>query len=131
MNDDNDSNEFDNAKDRILELCKLAQGNITTIHWCKQQIKKSLKVMDRLVSRLEESKDKSDTNLAKRLETLIHKQTESCKDLGDKIKIEIESLEAIRIASKAYGIDIKTRLFELSDNDAELDSDIDDLFSEK
>ena len=41
---------------------------------------------------------------------------------------QIESLEAIRIASKAYGIDIKTRLLEL-DNSLE-SSDFDDLFSD-
>ena len=35
------------------------------------------------------------------------------RNLVKKLQIEIESLEAIRVASKSYGIDIKTRLFEL------------------
>ena len=48
------------------------------------------------------------------------------KNLGEKIKLEIESLESIRIASKAYGIDIKTRLLEI-DNKLE-SSDIDEFF---
>ena len=43
---------YNKIRDQILELCKLEQGNITTIIWCKTQIKKRLKVLDRLVERL-------------------------------------------------------------------------------
>ena len=121
MDGDNDKEKgYDKIRDQILELCKLAQGNITTIHWCKTQLKKRLKVLDRLVERLtivkEASEDSNVTSDATdRLEKLIKKQTDACKELGDKIKTEIESLEAIRVASKAYGIDIKTRLLEIDD----------------
>ena len=48
--DDDRKKGYDKIRDQILELCKLAQGNITTIHWCKSQIKKRLKVLDRLVT---------------------------------------------------------------------------------
>ena len=41
-NDDGDSNKED-YREQILQLCKLAQGNITTIYWCKQQIRKTIK----------------------------------------------------------------------------------------
>jgi hypothetical protein len=133
MSDDEDKEKgYDKIRDQILELCKLAQGNITTIHWCKTQLKKRLKVLDRLAERLaviKESKGKvhEDTSEAHiRLELLIKKQTDACKELGDKIKTEIESLDAIRIASKAYGIDIKTRLLEIDDK-LEL-SDMDEFF---
>ena len=115
-------------------MCKLAQGNITTIHWCKAQIKKRLKVLDRLVERLHLLSKSNDSEgvteeTSKRLQNLIKKQTNECKELGEKIKLEIESLESIRIASKSYGIDIKTRLLEI---DNKLDSsDIDEFFSEE
>jgi len=112
-------------------LCKLAQGNITTIHWCKSQIKKRLKVLDRLIERLsninESTELKTETNT--RIELLIKKQTDACKELGEKISSEIESLEAIRVASKAYGIDIKTRLLEIDDKLSQ--SDMDEFFSEE
>ena len=125
---------YDKIRNQILELCKLAQGNITTIHWCKGQIKKRLKVLDRLVERLSlltESNDSGEIteDTSKRIQLLIKKQTNACKELGEKIKLEIESLESIRIASKSYGIDIKTRLLEI---DNKLDSsDIDEFFSDK
>ena len=136
MADDKDDKKgYDKVRDKILELCKLAQGNITTIHWCKRQLKKRLKVLDRLVDRLSNVKGEqsSDTTLSndssKRIEVLIKKQTDACKELGEKIKLEIESLDAIRVASKSYGIDIKTRLLEI---DRKLESsDIDEFFSEE
>lgn len=135
MEDDKDKkNGYDKIRDQILELCKLAQGNITTIHWCKDQIKKRLRVLDRLVERLSSIKStegddkKISEDSSKRIESLIKKQTDACKELGEKIKSEIESLEAIRIASKSYGIDIKTRLLEI-DNKLE-SSDIDEFFSD-
>ena len=136
MDGDNDKEKgYDKIRDQILELCKLAQGNITTIHWCKTQIKKRLKVLDRLVERLSSVReDTSDDqtpppDATKRIEILIKKQTDACKEIGEKIKSEIESLEAIRIASKAYGIDIKTRLLEI-DNKLE-SSDIDEFFGDE
>ena len=114
---DNDNNGYtggdDETRSHILELCKLAQGNITTIYWCKQQIRKRLKILDRLVVRLKESEKESDKE---RIEKIIGEQTNYCKELGEKIKLEIESLDAIRVAAKAYGIDIKTRLLELDDS---------------
>ena len=135
MADDDDRKKgYDKIRNQILELCKLAQGNITTIHWCKGQIKKRLKVLDRLVGRLSllsESNDSKEItdDTSKRIQLLIKKQTNACKELGEKIKLEIESLESIRIASKSYGIDIKTRLLEI---DNKLDSsDIDEFFSDK
>lgn len=135
MADDDDRKKgYDKIRNQILELCKLAQGNITTIHWCKGQIKKRLKVLDRLVERLSlltESNDSGEIteDTSKRIQLLIKKQTNACKELGEKIKLEIESLESIRIASKSYGIDIKTRLLEI---DNKLDSsDIDEFFSDK
>jgi len=132
--DDDRKKGYDKIRDQILELCKLAQGNITTIHWCKAQIKKRLKVLDRLVERLSSIPDsKSDDEVSddtrRRIQLLIKKQTTACKELGEKIKLEIESLEAIRVASKSYGIDIKTRLLEI---DNKLDSsDIDEFFSDE
>ena len=126
--EDNKKNKS-KIRDQILELCKLAQGNITTIVWCKSQIKRRLKVLDRLVERLSTISDENRENVEdskKRLEVLIKKQTDACKEIGEKIKIEIESLDAIRVASKAYGIDIKTRLLEL-DNKLE-SSDFDEFF---
>jgi hypothetical protein len=132
--DKNNKKGYDKIRDQILELCKLAQGNITTIVWCKSQIKRRLRVLDRLVERLANLKESadSDKNLKphanERVELLIKKQTDACKELGDKIKTEIESLDAIRVASKAYGIDIKTRLLEI-DNKLE-SSDIDEFFDE-
>ena len=121
MADDDDRKKgYDKIRNQILELCKLAQGNITTIHWCKGQIKKRLKVLDRLVERLSlltESNDSEEiTRYSKRIQLLIKKQTNACKELGEKNKVEIESLESIRIASKSYGIDIKTRLLKLITN---------------
>jgi hypothetical protein len=114
---DSDSNS--DYKDQILELCKLAQGNITTIYWCKQQIRKRLKILDRLVEKLSKlKKQKNDSQSAdtkQQVETVIKKQTDACKNLGIKIQEEIESLEQIRIAAKSFGIDIKTRLLELDD----------------
>lgn len=132
MEDDkNNKNGYDKIREQILELCKLAQGNITTIHWCKSQIKKRLKVLDRLIERLSNIKEstelKTETNT--RIELLIKKQTDACKELGEKISSEIESLEAIRVASKAYGIDIKTRLLEIDDKLSQ--SDMDEFFSEE
>ena len=126
--EDNKKNKS-KIRDQILELCKLAQGNITTIIWCKSQIKRRLKVLDRLVERLSSVSEENRENVEdskKRIEILIKKQTDACKELGEKIKIEIESLDAIRVASKAYGIDIKTRLLEL-DNKLE-SSDFDEFF---
>lgn len=135
MADDKDDKKgYDKIRNQILELCKLAQGNITTIHWCKGQLKKRLKVLDRLVDRLSNINESTDTtklsdDSSKRIEVLIKKQTDACKELGEKIKLEIESLEAIRLASKSYGIDIKTRLLEI---DNKLDSsDIDEFFSDE
>ena len=81
MADDDDRKKgYDKIRDQILELCKLAQGNITTIHWCKAQIKKRLKVLDRLVERLHllsKSNDSEDVTeeTSKRLQNLIKKQT--------------------------------------------------------
>ena len=124
-NDDGDSNK-ENYREQILQLCKLAQGNITTIYWCKQQIRKRLKVLDRLVKRLSDLED--DDTQKNRIESIIKKQTDACKELGDKIEAEIESLEAIRVAAKSFGIDIKARLLELDDT---LDGDdFDDFFAE-
>lgn len=121
-NDDKDKNGYNDDKDdlseHILEMCKLAQGNITTIHWCKTQIRKRLKVLDRLVDRLKNMADddsKSNKHDSKRIERIIKRQTDSCKELGEKIQLEIESLEAIRIAAKSYGIDIKTRILQMDD----------------
>jgi hypothetical protein len=108
-------------REHILQLCKLAQGNITTIYWCKQQIRKRLKVLDRLVERIGRAKKSSaDSNDIERIERVVKRQTDACKELGDKIESEIESLDAIRIAAKSYGIDIKSRLLEL---DYSLDGD--------
>ena len=123
-----DNNSYDDTREQILQLCKLAQGNISTIHWCKKQIKKRLKVLDRLIERLAQFKKDEKPGQIARIEAIIKKQTDACKELGEKIKAEIESLEAIRIASKSFGIDIKTRLLEL---DNTLDSsDFDDIFGE-
>ena len=104
-------------KEQILELCKLAQGNITTIYWCKQQMRKRLKVLDRLVGRMAKIKklpsSKKTENNKNHLEEIVRKQTDACKNLGLKIQEEIESLEQIRVAAQSFGIDIKTRLLEL------------------
>ena len=118
----------ENLADQILELCKLAQGNLTTIFWCKQQIRERLKKLDRLVERLEKVNDE-DTGEKKRLKNVIKKQTTSCKELGDKIQLEIESLDAIRIAARSYGIDIKQRLIEM-DRSLEDKEGFDDFFNE-
>ena len=123
-NDDGD--EGTDYREQILQLCKMAQGNITTIYWCKQQIRKRLKVLDRLVKRLSDTKQ-DDESQKSRIESIIKKQTDACKELGDKIETEIESLEAIRIAAKSFGIDIKARLLELDDT---LDGDDIDSFFE-
>ena len=131
MNGDyDDTNGYDdeNLADQILELCKLAQGNLTTIFWCKQQIRDRLKKLDKLVVRLEKVGDE-DSDEKKRLKGVIKKQTDSCKELGDKIQSEIESLDAIRIAAKAYGIDIKQRLLEM-DRSLEDKEGFDDFFNE-
>ena len=126
--ENNDNNGYDETREQILQLCKLAQGNISTIHWCKSQIKKRLRVLDRLIERLDKFRDENKSGQINRIEVIIKTQTDACKELGDKITIEIESLEAIRVASKAFCIDIKTRLLELDDS---LDSsDFDDLFLE-
>lgn len=134
MGDGNiDNNGYgDEGKDlgeHILELCKLAQGNVTTIYWCKQQIRKRLKILDRLVKRLTNAKD---TDAPKdeqdRIENIIKKQTDACKELGEKIQLEIESLDAIRIAAKSYGIDIKSRLLALDNTLADEDG-FDDFFN--
>tara|TARA_B110000444_G_scaffold247905_1_gene271122 strand:- start:4565 stop:4978 length:414 start_codon:yes stop_codon:yes gene_type:complete len=123
-NDDGD--EGTDYREQILQLCKMAQGNITTIYWCKQQIRKRLKVLDRLVKRLSDTKE-DDESQKSRIESIIKKQTDACKELGDKIETEIESLEAIRVAAKSFGIDIKARLLELDDT---LDGDDIDSFFE-
>ena len=99
-NDDGD--EGTDYREQILQLCKMAQGNITTIYWCKQQIRKRLKVLDRLVKRLSDTKE-DDESQKSRIESIIKKQTDACKELGDKIETEIESLEAIRVAAKSFG----------------------------
>ena len=124
------SNGYDDGSlgDQILELCKLAQGNLTTIFWCKQQIRDRLKRLDRLVERLENVDDK-EVDEKKRLKNIIKKQTDSCKALGDKIQSEIESLDAIRIAARSYGIDIKQRLLEM-DRTLEDKDGFDDFFNE-
>lgn len=120
--DDKNKNGYDDKDDlseHILEMCKLAQGNITTIHWCKTQIRKRLKVLDRLVERLKNISEKTEKSAnnqeSVRIEKIIKRQTDSCKELGEKIQLEIESLEAIRIAAKSYGIDIKTRILQIDD----------------
>lgn len=119
MGDEDNNNGYDdkeNLSESVLEMCKLAQGNITTIHWCKTQIRKHLKVLDRLVVRLKNIKETdSNINEITRIENIIKKQTDSCKELGEKIQLEVESLEAIRIAAKSYGIDIKTRILQMDD----------------
>ena len=122
------SNGYDdgNLGDQILELCKLAQGNLTTIFWCKQQIRERLKKLDRLVGRLEKVADEN-TKDKKRLKEIIKNQTDSCKELGDKIQVEIESLDAIRLAARSYGIDIKQRLLEM-DRTLEDKEGFDDMF---
>ena len=128
--DDNDKNGYDDYQgdlgEHILELCKLAQGNITTIYWCKQQLRKRLRILDRLVGRLSKAKDTADTISVDRVEGVIKRQTDACKELGEKIQLEIESLDAIRTAAKSYGIDIKTRLLELDDS-LEANEDLDDI----
>lgn len=124
---DDDGDEEVDYREQILQLCKMAQGNITTIYWCKQQIRKRLKVLDRLVKRLSDTKEDEESQKS-RIENIIKKQTDACKEIGDKIETEIESLEAIRIAAKSFGIDIKARLLELDDT---LDGDdIDSFFEE-
>ena len=127
---DDGENGVEDYREQILQLCKLAQGNITTIYWCKQQIRKRLKVLDRLVDRMTDAKNKKkqDVSQIERIEGIIKKQTTACKELGDKIETEIESLEAIRVAAKSFGIDIKTRLLELDDtlNDQDIDSFFED-----
>ena len=107
--------ESDDLGSQILELCKLAQGNVTTIYWCKQLIRKRLKILDRLVKRLSQAKKNNGEPKQERIEEVIKKQTDACKELGEKIQLEIESLDAIRIAAKSYGIDIKSRLLALDD----------------
>lgn len=116
LNDKKGYGDKDDLGEHILELCKLAQGNITTIYWCKQQLRKRLKILDRLVNRLGKAKDESNEADIQRIENIIKRQTDACKELGEKIQLEIESLDAIRIAAKSYGIDIKTRLLELDDS---------------
>ena len=131
INDKNGYGEYqDDLGEHILELCKLAQGNITTIYWCKQQLRKRLKILDRLVNRLSKAKDDSADSDIERIEGVIKRQTDACKELGEKIQLEIESLDAIRVAAKSYGIDIKTRLLELDDS---LDSngDLDDILPDE
>jgi len=120
----------DDLGEHILELCKLAQGNVTTIYWCKQQIRKRLKILDRLVKRLSKAKDKNaPKDEQDRIENVIKKQTDACKELGEKIQLEIESLDAIRIAAKSYGIDIKSRLLALDDTLGDEDG-FDDFFKD-
>ena len=130
INQDNngyDETSGDDYKEQILQLCKLAQGNITTIYWCKQQIRKRLKVLDRLVNRmsevnkLEDGPDKRAKK--KRLNDLIKSQTDGCKELGLKIQEEIESLEQVRIAAKSFGVDIKTKILELDNDSVEEDTE--------
>ena len=119
--------ESDDLGSQILELCKLAQGNVTTIYWCKQQIRKRLKILDRLVKRLSRAKKTEADEKHERIEDIIKKQTDACKELGEKIQLEIESLDAIRIAAKSYGIDIKSRLLAL-DNTLGDEEGFDDFF---
>jgi len=129
INDKNGYGEYqDDLGEHILELCKLAQGNITTIYWCKQQLRKRLRILDRLVNRLSKAKDDSADTDVGRIEGIIKRQTDACKELGEKIQLEIESLDAIRVAAKSYGIDIKTRLLELDDSlGGDEGDDLDDL----
>ena len=68
------------------------------------------------MNRLGKAKDESNEADIQRIENIIKRQTDACKELGEKIQLEIESLDAIRIAAKSYGIDIKTRLLELDDS---------------
>ena len=87
-----------------------------------------MKVLDRLVKRLSDTNE-NDESQKSRIENIIKKQTDACKELGDKIETEIESLEAIRVAAKSFGIDIKARLLELDDTlDGE---DIDSFFEDE
>ena len=132
INQDNngyDETSGDDYKEQILQLCKLAQCNITTIYWCKQQIRKRLKVLDRLVNRMSEVNKLKDVRIKvpkNRLENLIKLQTDGVQRFGGlKIQEEIESLEQIRINAKSFGIDIKTKLLELDDSDID-----DDEFNE-
>jgi hypothetical protein len=120
----------DDLGDQILELCKLAQGNVTTIYWCKQQIRKRLKILDRLVKRLSRAKNNEETEKSAHIENIIKQQTAACKELGEKIQLEIESLDAIRIAAKSYGIDIKSRLLALDDTLGD-EEGFDDFFDDK
>lgn len=136
QNNSEESGDNEEYRTQILELCKLAQGNITTIYWCKQQIRKRLKVLDRLVLKFnsidDSKKDTVSENDKNRISEIIKKQTEFCKNLGVKIQDEIESLEQIRIAAKTYGVDIKTKLKELRNSSPKnLDSDIDSLFKDE
>jgi hypothetical protein len=132
MDDDEiDKNGYEGGGDyqeQILQLCKLAQGNITTIYWCKQQIRKRLKVLDRLVARMDSISELNPSPDKKQkknhIDRVIKLQTDACKNLGDKIQEEIESLEQIRIASKSFGIDIRTRLLELDNTLEEGDVDM-------
>lgn len=129
---ESDGGDPDEYKDQILQLCKLAQGNITTIYWCKQQIRKRLKVLDRLINRMAKVKkmklSADRKTQQKNIEGIIKKQTDACKNLGIKIQEEIDSLEQIRVAAKSFGINIKTRLLELDDT---LDTgDIDPLLGD-
>lgn len=121
--------ESDDLGSQILELCKLAQGNVTTIYWCKQQIRKRLKILDRLVKRLSRAKKNEADENRERIENIIKKQTDACKELGEKIQLEIESLDAIRIAAKSYGIDIKSRLLALDDTLGD-EEGFDDFFTD-
>ena len=124
------SGNDDDLGKHILELCKLAQGNVTTIYWCKQQIRKRLKILDRLVDRLSKAKDNNAPKKKQdKIEGVIKKQTDACKELGEKIQLEIESLDAIRLAAKSYGIDIKSRLLALDDTLGDEDG-FDDFFTE-
>ena len=50
--DKNNKKGYDKIRDQILELCKLAQGNITTIVWCKSQIKREMTALQDLGKKL-------------------------------------------------------------------------------
>ena len=87
INQDNngyDETSGDDYKEQILQLCKLAQGNITTIYWCKQQIRKRLKVLDRLVNRMSEVNKLKDgpIKVPKKIDWKI---LLSCRRMGAKI----------------------------------------------
>ena len=91
----------------VMELCKRAQGNLTTIYWCKAQIRVQLMIIRKLVSRLATLEDNESRTVVREK---INKHVAKCTEFGDKIKTEIMDLEAVRLEAKRLGIDIKTKL---------------------